>query len=35
MKFLKTARLFGAKAALTKPFTTQELIETIDRILVK
>lgn len=35
MKFLKTARLFGAKAALTKPFTTQELIETIDRILME
>ncbi len=35
MKFLKTARLFGAKAALTKPFTTQELIETIDRILAE
>jgi DNA-binding response OmpR family regulator len=34
-KFLKTACLFGAKAALTKPFTTQELIETIDRILAE
>lgn len=34
-KFLKTARLFGAKAALTKPFTIQELTETIDRILME
>ncbi len=34
-KFLKTARLFGAKADLTKPFTTQELIETVNRILME
>ncbi len=32
-RFLKPARLFGAKAALTKPFTTQDLIETVAKLL--
>ena len=31
-KFLKSARLFGAKATLTKPFTTQDLIETVAKL---
>jgi len=30
---LKTARLLGARAVLTKPFTPKELLETVDRIL--
>ena len=34
-KFLDTARLFGAKASLAKPFTAKELIETVDRLLAK
>ena len=32
-KFLKPARFLGAKAALTKPFTTQDLIETVAKLL--
>lgn len=34
-KFLKPARLFGAKAALTKPFTTQDLIEMVAKLLTE
>jgi len=34
-KFLKTARLFGARAELTKPFTPQELIEVVETILME
>lgn len=32
-KFLKTARLFGAKATLRKPFSSQELIDTVRELL--
>ncbi len=28
-KFLETARIFGARATLRKPFTVQELLEVI------
>jgi CheY-like chemotaxis protein len=33
MKFLESARIFGAKATLTKPFKARELIEKINSIL--
>ena len=33
-KFLESARIFGTRACLKKPFTAQELMKTIEKLLI-